>query len=423
MHQATDGRRRRSGQAMPLILAAALGLAACSQAEKLNPFGGGEDLATPPPPAVSNPQPDSRGVITYATYQVVVAREGDKLSTIADRLGTTPGALSRRNALPDDYILHPGEVLLLPDSVARPAAGLDSGTVSTQPLGWTPDQASAAIDGAAGGGTAAPAANPFQNGQTEPLIDPVRHRVEAGETAYSIARLYGVSVTALASWNGLGPDLAVRPNQELLIPIVSDANKISSTVDTQPGQGTPVAAPPSAAEPLPNDITAAVEPASPDLGQYRTPPGGRLSPPVTGTVTRRYNPASPNGVGFAVPAGTAVHAAAPGEVALVSEALGGLGTIVLVRHKDDLITTYSTLSDVKVKEGDRVTQRPGPRRGRGPRQARAAVRRLPRHHQRRPHALPRRGRLTAEPRRFHPGSVRRPNCAPGYCGPNETISG
>ena len=49
-----------------------------------------------------------------------------------------------------------------------------------------------------------------------------------------------------------------------------------------------------------------------------------------------------------------MHAAAPGEVALVSEALGGLGTIVLVRHRDDLITTYSTLSDVRVKEGDRV---------------------------------------------------------------------
>jgi len=48
-------------------------------------------------------------------------------------------------------------------------------------------------------------------------------------------------------------------------------------------------------------------------------------------------------------------AAAPGEVALVSEALGGLGAIVLIRHKDDLMTTYSTLSDVKVKQGDRVT--------------------------------------------------------------------
>ena len=200
-----------------------------------------------------------------------------------------------------------------------------------------------------------PPDNPFRNGQADPLIDPVRHRVEAGETAYSIARLYGVSVTALASWNGLGPDLAVRENQELLIPIVSDANRISTGIeDTQPGEGTPVAPPPSAAAPLPENITAAVEPESPNLGALRTPPGGRLAAPVSGSVSRRYNPANPNGVGFDVPAGTAVHAAAPGEVALISEALGGLGTIVLVRHKDDLITTYSTLSGVRVKEGDTV---------------------------------------------------------------------
>ncbi|HVL22296.1 MAG TPA: M23 family metallopeptidase, partial [Amaricoccus sp.] len=158
---------------------------------------------------------------------------------------------------------------------------------------------------------------------------------------------------ALASWNGLGADLAVRENQELLIPLVGDANRISTGLeDTQPGQGTPVPAPPSAAAPLPADITDAVAPDSPNLGALRTPPGGRLSPPVTGSIARPYD--GKNGVGFDVPAGTSVKAAAPGEVALVSEALGGLGAIVLVRHKDDLMTTYSTLSDVTVKQGDRV---------------------------------------------------------------------
>ena len=71
-------------------------------------------------------------------------------------------------------------------------------------------------------------------------------------------------------------------------------------------------------------------------------------------MTRSYNPANPNGVGFAVPAGTRCSAAAAGEVALISEALGGLGTIVLVRHPDDLMTTYSTLSNVGVAKGDTV---------------------------------------------------------------------
>jgi lipoprotein NlpD len=336
--------RRRLTPAVSL-LAAALALAACGLR---NPLSGEAPQAEPTAQAVPNLAPDSRGVITYATYQVAVAREGDTLATVAGRVGTTPAELASRNALPEDYMLRAGEVVLLPDSVARPAAGLGTDVVTTQPLGGPGAAASTTA-------AAAPADNPFQNGQTDPLIDPVRHRVEPGETAYSIARLYGVSVTALASWNGLGPDLAVRENQELLIPIVSDANRIATGVDeTEPGQATPVAAPPSAAAPLPQDITAAVAPESPNLGATRTPPGGRLSPPVSGEVTRRYSPSNPNGIGFAVPAGTPVQVAAPGEVALISEALGGLGTIVLVRHQDDLITTYSTLSNVRVQEGDRV---------------------------------------------------------------------
>lgn len=344
-----------------LLFAASLGLAACGNS--WNPLGGNADPGVAPAAApVQNLPQDSRGVITYATYQVAVARDGDTLATVASRVGTTPEALAQRNALPANYLLHEGEVLLLPDGVARPGTGLDDGTVTTQPLGgaWSPESAAAAIDaggtGAATPATTAPAANPFNNGQKTPLIDPVRHRVEKGETAYSIARLYGVSVTALASWNGLGPDLAVRENQELLIPIVGDANRISSGVeaDTAPGQGTPVAPPPLAAEPLPEDITATAEPASPDLGQYRTPPGGRLGAPVSGTVTRKFNASHPNGIAFSAQPGTAVHAAGAGEVAAVTEAVGGLGTIVLIRHKDDLITTYSTLTDVTVKEGDRV---------------------------------------------------------------------
>ena len=196
-------------------------------------------------PTVANLAPDSRGVITYATYQVAVARDGD---TLGER--REPGRHHDRGAR----------------AAQRPARGLPCcarARCCSCPTAWrgrpgrragadTVTTPAARRPGQRPRRPAAPADNPFQNGQTEPLIDPVRHRVEAGETAYSIARLYGVSVTALASWNGLGPDLAVRENQELLIPIVGDANRISTGLDdTQPGQGTPVAAPPSAAAPLP----------------------------------------------------------------------------------------------------------------------------------------------------------------------------
>src|SRR4029079_13933956 len=89
--------RRGRGVTTPSILfAAALGLAACSQAEKLNPWGGGGsgDLAEAPPPAVPNASPDSRGVITYATYQVAVARDGDTLESVATRRGTQARSLA-----------------------------------------------------------------------------------------------------------------------------------------------------------------------------------------------------------------------------------------------------------------------------------------------------------------------------------------
>ena len=344
----TAGRRRLGGGAA--LAALIVGLAGCSGMPSIeNPFARG-DAAPAEAAAVPNLAPDDRGVITYATYQVVVAREGDTMQTVAGRLGITADALASRNALPPDYRLRAGEVLLLPDGVARPSGGLGAGEITTRPLGWSPERAGAAIEG----GAAASQENPFQGGQTEPLIDPVRHRVEPGETAYSIARLYGVSVTALASWNGLGPDLALRENQELLIPIVSDANRISGAADTQPGEGTAVGAPPSAAAALPEDIATAAAPESPNLGQFRTPPGGRLSPPVNAAVSRPFDAARPNGVGYAVPAGTPVRAAASGEVALISEELGGLGAIVLIRHRDDLMTTYATLSDVAVRQGDTV---------------------------------------------------------------------
>ena len=275
--------RRTAPVAVAAALAAALALAACGQFR--NPLASDAPPAEPVAAAIPNAQPDARGVITYANYQVAVARDGDSIATVAGRVGTTAARARRPQRPARGLHAPPGRG---PAPARQRGAARDLGPPASTPARSPPSPSARRPPWPP---APAPQANPFQNGQTEPLIDPVRHRVEAGETAYSIARLYGVSVTALASWNGLGPDLAVRENQELLIPIVSDANRISTaaSIDTQPGQGTPVAPPPSAAAPLPADITAAVEPESPNLGALRTPPGGRLSPPVVGGVTRPYD--------------------------------------------------------------------------------------------------------------------------------------
>ena len=312
---------------------------------------GSQDLVVQTAP---RPEPDDRGVLTYPTYQVAVARDGDTVASIAERVGVPADALARRNGFPISYRPLAGELLALPQYVG----GILVGTNTR----WTPELAANAINNSASG------SNPFSNGSgPDGAIEPQRHKVQRGETAFTIARKYNVSVTALASWNGLDSKLNVRPGQELLIPVpasrrdaVAQPRSASAiTATALPGTVTPVAPPPSASKPLPEDIAAVETPPSPNLGEDRTSAsGGRFLAPVTGSIVKPYStapgPGRNEGIDFAAAAGATVRAADDGEVALISRATGDLGTIVLIRHSGGLLTVYGRVGTVSVKKGDRV---------------------------------------------------------------------
>jgi LysM repeat protein len=311
-----------------------------------NPSAGVQTLA--------RPNPDARGVITYSTYQVMVAQQGDTIESMAQRVGLSPAELANHNGLPAGYRPRAGEVIALPKNVGGSVS--DNGW--TPQSVWTPEVATSALDNVSPGQATTTISSPFSNGQTTTVVDPVRHRVKSGETAYSIARLYGVSVTSLASWNGLSSDLAVRENQELLIPVATSEIRTASV--NRPGSNSTIAPPPSASDPLPSNETVepVALPASPNLGAQRTSTAPRLQAPVAGRIIKPYSTspgaAKNEGVDIAAAAGTTVKAAADGEVALISESLGGLGTIVLVRHEDNLMTVYGRVTGVTLKKGDRV---------------------------------------------------------------------
>jgi len=293
-------------------------------------------------PSIDRPGADRRGVITYETYQVIVARDGDTLASMASRVGLTATELADVNGLPVRYAPRENEVLVLPKNVG--------GALVASPSGWSAEIAESAIEGAS------PRNQPAEIGSpTEPL----RHRVESGETAYIIARQYNVSVTALATWNGLGPDLGVRAGQQLIIPVPDTEN----------------VAPPPASRPAPVPTPAPATPAHDDTPAVATPPPASPAPvaapeptsnprapfvaPVTGSISRGYQPTGRNkneGVDYATAANATVRAAGDGIVALVSESLGGLGTIVLIRHSNDLMTVYGRVTDVTVTKGQNVTQ-------------------------------------------------------------------
>jgi murein DD-endopeptidase MepM/ murein hydrolase activator NlpD len=185
-------------------------------------------------------------------------------------------------------------------------------------------------------------------------IEPLRHKVRRGETAFSIARLYNVSVRALAEWNGLGSDFTIRENQILLIPPVDPSASAPREV-SRPGQGSATPVPPSAKRPLPdsNPDAEIAKPASPDLGASQSASSARMGYPVDGKIIRTYSKGKNNGIDISAPAGTTVRAAADGKVAAITKDADNI-TIVVLRHADNIMTVYYNVADVSVSKGANV---------------------------------------------------------------------
>ncbi|MGH1454677.1 MAG: peptidoglycan DD-metalloendopeptidase family protein [Paracoccaceae bacterium] len=317
------------------------------------------------------PKPDNRGIISYPGYQVAVARRGDTLVDLGARIGVDPGTIARYNGLQQTDRLREGEIIALPARVAEPSPA--TGAATTGPI-QPPN-----VDITSLAGSAIDRAQPtavqtstLQSAPTATGIEPTRHKVTRGETAYTISRLYNVSVRSIAEWNGLDSNFSIREGQYLLIPPVS-AKTSPGTATTNPGQGSPTPTPPSATKPLPAEKTAPLAPAAtsttaqtataapkpvatPDLGKNQTKSsGGQLGYPAQGKIIREYAKGRNDGIDIQAAAGAPIMAAAAGTVANVSQTTDKV-TIIVIKHPNDLLTVYANATGVKVKEGQSVTR-------------------------------------------------------------------
>ncbi|MBN2905645.1 MAG: LysM peptidoglycan-binding domain-containing protein [Rhodobacteraceae bacterium] len=297
------------------------------------------------------PTPDARGVISYPTYQVAVARRGDTVADIAARVGLPTTELARYNGIPEGAALHSGEIIALPRRVAETDGPISATTLSPGGEIDIATLAGGAIERAGPGTQRSPV--PPQDGE------PVRHKVERGETAYSIARLYNVTVRALADWNGLGPDLAVREGQYLLIPLPAARSAAAAPVPVQtekPGAGSRVSTPPSAAKPLPREeaTAKAAPPASPQMGAQKSS-GARFAMPAEGSIIRGYQKGKNDGIDIAAGAGSTVRAVEGGTVAAITRDTDQV-PILVVRHADNMLSVYANIDAIAVKKGDTVSR-------------------------------------------------------------------
>ncbi|QOL80609.1 M23 family metallopeptidase [Pseudooceanicola spongiae] len=350
-------------------------LAACNgpmDADLRGGFGGFSTADAALGVAASRPSPDNRGIISYPGYQVVVARRDDTVNDVAARVGADPAVLARYNGLNLGDRLNDGAVLALPSRVSEPSPA--TGSPGTGPImapsdvGFT-QMAGSAIERAADKEISVATLPPSSPGQPARQVgeEPIRHRVVRGETAYTVARLYGVSVRSLSEWNGLDANFTIREGQYLLIPLVSENGTVARPPEstTAPGVGSPTPLPPSASKPLPAESPAALATApvvpktdsgktiAPDLSKEQAAPSGKLGYPVQGRIIREYEKGKSDGIDLAADPGVPVKAAGSGTVAAIIQDTDNRSVIV-VKHADNLLTLYSNVEGITAKKGDSV---------------------------------------------------------------------
>ena len=298
----------------------------------------------------SRPQADELGIINYPTYQVAIARRGDTVESMAIRLGQDANELARYNGLAEGQRLRNGEVLALPKISRSPSQySADDEEIEETTLSKdinVLELADTALKVAGGSNN-----NRIKRNSTDPknLVDPIKHKVVRGETAFIISRLYNISVRSLADWNGLDSDYTVREGQILIVPLVDKKVQKKFKKEEIASVAPP---PPSSKKPQPRNIAKqeAIEPSNISIS---VPESGRMAYPIEGLVIREYSKNKNDGIDFTAQAGTRVVAADTGVVATVTEDTNQIAIVVL-KHPKNILTVYANLTNIQVSTNQNV---------------------------------------------------------------------
>jgi lipoprotein NlpD len=180
-----------------------------------------------------------------------------------------------------------------------------------------------------------------------------QHRVQRGDTLYSIAFRYGWDWKALAAHNGIVAPYTIRVGQTIRFGGVGASR--SAAVPAQPARtdktstASRVVTPPKSA--------SASKSAAPDVGQ--TPSAAALTGwvwPAGGAIIGRYasNGSLNKGIDIAGNMGEPILAASDGAVVYAGSGLRGYGELVIIKHNDTYVSAYGHNRRLLVHEGQQV---------------------------------------------------------------------
>lgn len=193
------------------------------------------------------------------------------------------------------------------------------------------------------------------------------HRVNKGDTLYSIAWRYGLDYHRLAEWNRIDSSYRIYPGQVLRLSASSQSAvaatvKAPATKKTAPEPKPAVDPPPPQTSPPPRKKAPAVAkpPAQPPKPASAAASGGALKWvwPARGSVvqTFRQGDRTRQGIRIAGKSGQPVVAAESGKVVYTGSGLPGYGKLIIVKHNKNYLSAYGFNRKLLVRDGDQVAR-------------------------------------------------------------------
>ena len=166
--------------------------------------------------------------------------------------------------------------------------------------------------------------------------------VKSGDTLFGIARRFGVSVQKIVEINNLGLNNVIFTGQVLKIPKISGSNSVTLNKN--------------------KDLKIVTLPQpKPDI--FKTSSRiikVKFYSPLDGEIITKFGIKSDGvmneGIYIEADYGTIVKSSADGEVIFVGSNLKDFGKLLIVKHSENLITSYAHLSKIYVHEGEIITR-------------------------------------------------------------------
>lgn len=186
----------------------------------------------------------------------------------------------------------------------------------------------------------------------------VYHKVQKGDTLYSISWRYGQDYREVAAWNGIRPPYTINAGQRLRVaPHTSD----SLAQHKQPAQAKSpqqTASRPQTSSTIPSK-KASVPTVASSSNKSAYPDKVRWAWPVKGKLINTFSKGNTGNKGLDIAGrhGMPIRAAGAGRVVYSGSGLSRYGNLLIVKHNENFLSAYAHNQKLLVKEGDFVKDR------------------------------------------------------------------